>query len=115
MSKGIEAYGIVTLFCAFCLILIGITGYSIYYKPLSDSSNAVVEILEVHEGLTSEAETIINELDANLTKAEFTISKNDLSDDYYSYTVASTATLKIPVLNISIPLKSEKHTKRCLY
>lgn len=115
MSKSIEAYGIITLFCMFCLILIGITGYSVYYKPLAESSTAVVEILEVHEGLTAEAEAIIHEMDSSLSKVEFTISRNDLSEDYYSYTVVSTATLKIPVLNISIPLKSEKHTKRCLY
>lgn len=114
MSKAIEGYGIIYLFCMFVLILFGMLGYAVYYKPISDASCFVVDVIEVHEGLTSDAQVIINQLDQDMTKATIQINPQAMGD-YKSYQVKVITSLHLPVLNVDIPLTSSKSTKRCLY
>ena len=63
MSKLIEIYGVVLCFCIFVLIMIGVVGVGIYYKPVSDATIAVVEIIETNEGVNSNAANLIKKME----------------------------------------------------
>lgn len=98
----------------FVLILFGMLGYAVYYKPISDASSYVVDVIEVHEGLTSDAQVLIDQLDQDMTKATIKIDTQSMGD-YKSYQIKVITSLHLPILNVDIPLSSKKTTKRCLY
>ncbi|MEG0077447.1 MAG: hypothetical protein RR700_06365 [Anaerorhabdus sp.] len=115
MNKVIGAYGLTFTFCIFVLILIGLLGTAVYYKPLSDTASTVVDIIETHEGLTNSSSNLIHDLDEKLDKIDIVIEEEPLSDEFKRYTVRIESTLTIPVLNLKIPLRTSKVTKRVIY
>lgn len=115
MNKLIGAYGLTTVFVIYVLVLVGLLGTAVYYKPISDASSTVVDIIETHEGLTSSAQQLISNLDDELTKVEIVITEIPLNEEFIRYEVKIESTLTIPVINLKIPLNTNKTTKRVIY
>lgn len=115
MNKVIGTYGITFVFCMFVLILIGLLGTSVTYKPMSDTVSTVVDIIETHEGMTQSAIQMINDINHELSKVDIVVEEKPLSEEYKRYEVTVESTLTIPVLNLRIPLQSSKITKRVIY
>ncbi len=115
MKQVIGAYGLTFTFSIFVLILIGLLGTAVYYKPLSDTASTVVDILETHEGLTNASSNLIHDLDEKLGKIDIVLEEEPLSDEFKRYTVKIQTTLTIPVINQKIPLATSKVTKRVIY
>lgn len=115
MSKLISEYASLYLYCMFVLILVGLMGIAVYYKPISDAAAYIVDVIEVNEGMNEHATTKINNLKSELTKAVITVTKEDLTDRYRTYNVTVTTTLTIPVIKLEIPLSTTKSTKRVLW
>lgn len=115
MSKLISEYTSLYLYCMFTLILIGLMGIAVYYKPISDAAAYIVEVIEVNEGMNELATTKINNLKTQLTKAVITVTKEELTDQYKTYNVTVSTTITVPVIKLEIPLSTTKSTKRVLW
>ena len=114
MGKGVEIFGGLFVF-TFCVLLIPqMLAFAVGYKTINELTSSLVEIIEVHDGLTEPAK---QEMEVWKQKIpEVMIETERLMQlDRCSYKVTGKLQIEIALKGLKTELKASKTTKRVIY
>ena len=114
MGKGIEIFGGLFVF-TFCILLIPqMLSFAVSYKTINEMTSTIVEIIEVHEGMTEPARQQIQQCQNQVPEVQITISKQP-ADPCYTYKVTGKIGLSVDLIGLKTDVSTSKTTKRVIY
>ena len=114
MGKGVEIFGGLFVF-TFCVLLIPqMLAFAVGYKTINELTSSLVEIIEVHDGLTEPAR---QEIETWKQRApEVTVeTERQLQDQRCTYQVTGKLQIEVALIGLKTELKASKTTKRVIY
>ena len=111
MKTGVEIYGLLFAFAFSVITITQLVGITFSYKSANETSSLIVEIIEVHDGLNTNAIKEINEIKNNNPDLEIDIDHSIINNNYI-YTINTAKEYKIPLLKLSFEVKAKKISKR---
>lgn len=115
MGKGVEIFGGLFVF-TFCVLLIPqMLSFAISYKVMNECTSRIVEVIEVHEGLTEESQLEISQFMQQYPQIQMEIKKSETSETWHSYDVSGKTGIEISLIGLKVPLTCSKSTKRVIY
>lgn len=114
MGKGVEIFGGLFVF-TFCVLLIPqMLSFAIGYKTVNELTSTMVEVIEVHEGLTEQARQQIEQLKTRYPEVTVETQRTTL-DQRAVYQVTGRLHVRIDLIGLDTELKASKTTKRVIY
>ncbi len=114
MGKGVEIFGGLFVF-TFCVLLIPqMLSFAIGYKAVNELTSTMVEVIEVHEGLTEQARQQIEQLKTRYPEVTVETQRTTL-DQRVVYQVTGRLHVRIDLIGLDTELKASKTTKRVIY
>ena len=114
VGKGIEIFGGLFVF-TFCILLIPqMLSFAVSYKTINEMTSTIVEIIEVHEGMTEPARLQIEQCKNQIPEVSVTIEKQT-ADPGYTYKVTGMTGLSVDLIGLKTDVKTSKTTKRVIY
>jgi hypothetical protein len=115
MKATVQMYGLIIAFTICVLIIPQLIGFSVCYKQCNSIASYSIEVIEVNEGLTENAQALINELESKYPKVIVNIVANTVSDRYKVYTVTCNKDFHISIIDLDYTANSSKISKRVIY
>lgn len=112
MKAVIQSYGLLFVFSIALLVLPQVLHYAIIYRQVNSVAIHIVELIEVHDGITSVAQEKIDEIQNSKTMMDVIIEENRLSEDYHQFNVTVKKMWKIGVIQLEYVVESTKKTKK---
>ena len=114
MGKGIEIFGGLFVF-TFCILLIPqMLSFAVSYKTINELTSTIVEIIEVHEGMTEPAKIQIEQCKSRIPEVTVTIEKQP-AEHSYTYKVTGKVGLTVDLIGLKTDVTASKTTKRVIY
>ncbi|MEG0238555.1 hypothetical protein [Anaerorhabdus sp.] len=116
MKSSIQIYGIIVVSSVFLFLFPQLLGLAMLYRQANSIASYLVEVIEVHEGVTSQngANDVIQDELKKVPKLICTFGKEKINN-FYTYTVDCNKESKISILNIPIDIRVSKKTRRVIY
>ena len=114
MKGLIQMWALIATFIFCVLLLPQIMFSSIVYKDCNQIASLVVEIIEVNEGLSTNAQLRIDNFMEKNKSFSIILERNEISDTYYSYTVVCTKSYFTSIINKEFEMQAFKTTKRVM-
>ena len=114
MGKGVEIFGGLFVF-TFCVLLIPqMLAFAVCYKTINELTSSMVEIIEVHEGLTEPAKQEIEVWKQRVPEVTVETERQP-QNERCTYKVTGKLQIEIALIGLKTELKASKTTKRVIY
>lgn len=110
MKESIHVYSFLLIFTFAIIIIVELLGLSINYKKNNEINSLLIEIIETNDGIDDKTNTEIDNVKRRYPDVKIEINRNSYLNNY-NYEIVVYTNFKIKLINLNIPIVTNKYTR----